>query len=78
MKKGGAALVKRKINRRIYIFDNLKFILMALVVVGHFADAGIAVSETYRSLFVFIYSFHMPLTTTRWMFLSSAQKKLSL
>lgn len=54
-------MVKRKINRRIYIFDNLKFILMALVVVGHFADAGIAVSETYRSLFVFIYSFHMPL-----------------
>lgn len=50
-----------KNNRRLYIFDNIKFILMALVVVGHFADIGVSISEGYRSLYVFIYSFHMPL-----------------
>lgn len=50
-----------KSKRRLYIFDNLKFILMALVVVGHFADVGASDSPAYKSLFLFIYSFHMPL-----------------
>ncbi len=60
-KQRGDALAEIKKNRRLYIFDNIKFILMALVVVGHYADVGASVSEGYRSLYVFIYSFHMPL-----------------
>lgn len=50
-----------KNNRRMFIFDNIKFILMALVVIGHYADVGVSVSEGFRSTYVFIYSFHMPL-----------------
>lgn len=48
-------------KRRLFIFDNIKFILMALVVIGHYADVGVSVSEGFRSLYLFIYSFHMPL-----------------
>ena len=53
------ATVKK--SRRLCLFDNIKFILMAFVVIGHFADAGVSVSEGCRGLYVFIYSFHMPL-----------------
>lgn len=48
-------------NRRFFFFDNIKFLLMALVVIGHFADLGTSVDWAYRSIYVFIYSFHMPL-----------------
>ena len=50
-------------SKRIYLFDNLKFLLILLVVAGHFIDYGTlcAHDECFRSLFVFIYSFHMPL-----------------
>lgn len=50
-----------KETKRYYLFDNLKFILMALVVIGHCADANPDVPQLYKSIFVFIYSFHMPL-----------------
>ncbi len=46
---------------RIYYFDNLKFILIVLVVIGHFIDYNIDKSNNFKSLFVFIYTFHMPL-----------------
>lgn len=48
---------------RIAKFDNVKFFLIVLVVVGHFIDgaAGTSDHRTMRALFVFIYSFHMPL-----------------
>ena len=42
-------------------FDNLKYVLIVLVVVGHFADPFSASFPTYRQLFFFIYLFHMPL-----------------
>ncbi len=48
-------------NKRIYLFDNIKFFLITTVVVGHFAEVGTSKSEIYKSIFVFIYAFHMPL-----------------
>lgn len=46
---------------RLVVFDNLKFMLIALVVIGHFADCYTAQHASMRALFLFIYSFHMPL-----------------
>lgn len=46
-------------NGRIYYFDNLKMILILLVVFGHFIEKS--KSDIARSAFLFIYSFHMPL-----------------
>ena len=46
-------------NKRIALWDNLKFILIIMVVVGHFIN--IRNSVTYHSIFIFIYSVHMPL-----------------
>lgn len=48
-------------NNRIYLFDNIKIFLITTVVIGHFAEVGTSVSEIYKSIFVFIYAFHMPL-----------------
>ena len=46
---------------RIYYFDNLKFLLIFLVVFGHFVDLIISKTDIARSTFIFIYLFHMPL-----------------
>lgn len=46
---------------RQYRYDNLKFFLIVLVVVGHFVDQYDAKSDVFKGLYVFIYSFHMPL-----------------
>ncbi len=46
---------------RIPLWDNLKFFLVTCVVVGHFADQFTDVSLAYDSIFLFIYSFHIPL-----------------
>ncbi|MEG2441356.1 MAG: acyltransferase family protein [Acetivibrio sp.] len=46
---------------RFYKFDNLKFILILTVVVGHFCDEYTKGSGTMKSIFIFIYTFHMPL-----------------
>ena len=46
---------------RQYRYDNLKFFLIVLVVVGHFLEFYDTRSDIFKSLFVFIYSFHMPL-----------------
>lgn len=45
---------------RIDFYDNLKFILITLVVVGHFIQFQLD-SDASKGLFLFIYSFHMPL-----------------
>lgn len=47
-------------KRRIYLFDNLKFFLMLVVVIGHFIDYMNTSSQAMEGLFLFIYSFHMP------------------
>ena len=49
------------IKKRICLWDNIKFLLIVLVVVGHFADQLVNNSNAFKSLYVFIYAFHMPL-----------------
>jgi fucose 4-O-acetylase-like acetyltransferase len=46
---------------RISLWDNLKFMAIVLVVVGHFADYLTESSMISRSIRLFIYAFHMPL-----------------
>lgn len=48
-------------GKREAYYDNIKCILIILVVVGHFADFALEHSDMLKSLFLFIYSFHMPL-----------------
>ncbi len=50
-----------RMKKRIYLWDNIKFILILLVVVGHFIDPFTAESSVCRSIFLFMYAFHMPL-----------------
>ena len=47
-------------KERIVLWDNIKFILITLVVIGHLADEFTINSNAYKSIFLFIYSFHMP------------------
>ena len=46
---------------RIYYFDNLKFILIILVVLGHFLAIPTRTSDYAKMVWLFIYFFHMPL-----------------
>ncbi len=61
-------------KQRIYAYDNLKFVLILFVVIGHFSDQlvtnlygeyggnpSLPVSELFNKIFLFIYAFHMPL-----------------
>lgn len=48
-------------NKRIYWYDNLKFFLMVLVVLGHGADYGTSQYASFRFAYLFVYIFHMPL-----------------
>ncbi len=48
-------------KERVALWDNVRFLLITAVVVGHFADEFTAQSDICRSLFLFIYAFHMPL-----------------
>lgn len=50
-----------KTVKRIALFDNLKFVLILLVVVCHFIDLRVDNSDIYKSIFLFVYAFHMPL-----------------
>lgn len=51
----------KNINERIYKFDNIKLLSILLVVVGHVIEPYTGKSDMFKSLFIFIYSFHMPL-----------------
>lgn len=46
---------------RFASFDCLKWFAILSVVVGHFVDLFTSGSANYRSIFIFIYAFHMPL-----------------
>ncbi|WP_037287686.1 acyltransferase family protein [Saccharibacillus sacchari] len=46
--------------KRDAYFDNMKVLLIALVVVGHLIEP-LSSSEAYRPLYLLIYSFHIPL-----------------
>lgn len=48
-------------KERIHFFDNLKGILIFLVVFGHYALPVHSASDTLNALYGFIYIFHMPL-----------------
>lgn len=48
-------------KERVALWDNIKFILITLVVIGHLADEFTNKSGVYRSIFLFVYAFHMPL-----------------
>ena len=47
-------------HNRIYFFDNIKFVLIVLVVMGHFCESY-ALHASMLGLQAAIYSFHMPL-----------------
>ncbi len=47
--------------KRIALWDNLKFLLITFVVIGHFAEAFCESSQVCRGIYVCIYAFHMPL-----------------
>lgn len=46
---------------RDYYFDNLKFILIIFVVIGHAIEPLIDISGKFKILYCYIFSFHMPL-----------------
>lgn len=47
---------------RLPFFDNIKFLLITLVVIGHAIDSTVVADHNAaKAAFVFIYSFHMPL-----------------
>lgn len=47
-------------KKRIALWDNLKFLLIIFVVIGHYTQQFRADNETLQRIYVFIYSFHMP------------------
>ena len=48
-------------KQRMPLWDNLRFLLITLVVIGHFSDFFTNQCQGYKSLFLFMYPFHMPL-----------------
>ncbi|WP_181249446.1 acyltransferase family protein [Listeria seeligeri] len=48
------------VQKRESYFDNAKFILIFLVVFGHFLQTFIAEYASVRVLYIYIYTFHMP------------------
>ena len=48
-------------KKRVALWDNIKFFLILSVVVGHLIDWHTAESGVARSIFLFIYTYHMPL-----------------
>ncbi|MBR3818166.1 MAG: acyltransferase family protein [Clostridia bacterium] len=53
--------MKKEISSRLEKWDILKFILIFLVVLGHIADFSTRSNEYMRTLYLAIYTFHMPL-----------------
>lgn len=48
-------------KERDYYFDNVKFILILLVVVGHAIEPLVNTNLNLKAVYIFIYTFHMPL-----------------
>ena len=48
-------------RERLYVWDNLKFMLIVLVVLGHFLGVLGNASDLSKRVYLCIYSFHMPL-----------------
>lgn len=47
-------------SKRILKWDNIKFVMIFFVVVGHICDVFTSEYEVFRSLYLWIYIFHMP------------------
>ncbi len=54
-------IMKKENSARLQKWDILKFILIFLVVLGHIADFNTRNNEYMRTLYLAIYTFHMPL-----------------
>ena len=63
--------MSEKLRPRIYKFDNVKLLVITLVVVGSFAESFTDRSDMFRSWFVFVSSFSAPL----YIFLSGLFQK---
>ena len=50
-----------KTENRIFKYDNVKFVLILLVLIGHMVDQYIDKTGLFKSIFIFVYSFHAPL-----------------
>ncbi len=48
-------------KKRMPYWDNVRFFLILLVVIGHFSDRFAEEVPFYKSVFISIYAFHMPL-----------------
>ncbi|MBQ0014156.1 MAG: acyltransferase family protein [Clostridia bacterium] len=48
-------------KERVFLWDNVKTLLIILVVMGHFVTQYTGSNEIMQSMFCIIYSFHMPL-----------------
>ncbi len=46
-------------RERIYLYDNLKFFLIFAVVLGHSLGDFLEGNNLFKSVFIFIYAFHM-------------------
>lgn len=44
-------------NKRIFVFDNIKALLIVLVVIGHAADYYTKESDVMRMFFIYTYLF---------------------
>ena len=49
------------VKNRIAFWDNNKCLMICLVVFGHFAEFQAGSSDICKSMFLFIYTFHMPM-----------------
>lgn len=47
-------------GERLYLFDNMKAILLVLVVMGHLLNSVCDQSKVFEAIYAFIYIFHMP------------------
>lgn len=48
-------------TKRVFYFDNVKFVLMLLVVLCHFIDINLSKNYVFASIFLIVFAFHMPL-----------------
>lgn len=53
--------MEKVIRVRNSYWDNIKFFLIILVVIGHFIDCLTGSSRSAQAIYVFLYSFHMPM-----------------
>lgn len=66
-----------KIENRVYKYDNIKFILILSVVIGHFFNNYVSTSNIIKTLTFIIYTFHMPAFIFLSGLFSDRQKKIN-